>query len=72
MSRTPSAIGVEASRSEAASSMGGATFLRVARYLFRQLKIRRDERMLHELSDHLLKDIGISRSEIQYAVRNGR
>ncbi|HKP23267.1 MAG TPA: DUF1127 domain-containing protein [Dongiaceae bacterium] len=33
---------------------------------------RRDERQLMEMPDHLLKDIGIGRSEIPSAVRQGR
>jgi uncharacterized protein YjiS (DUF1127 family) len=38
----------------------------------RQVTIRRDERVLHEFSDDLLKDLGISRSDIYHVVRNGR
>jgi uncharacterized protein YjiS (DUF1127 family) len=33
---------------------------------------RRDERQLMEMPDHLLKDIGIGRSQIPSAVRLGR
>lgn len=33
---------------------------------------RRDERQLLEMPDYLLKDIGIGRSEISGAVRQGR
>jgi len=33
---------------------------------------RRAERHLMELPDYLLKDIGIARSEIRHAVRQGR
>ncbi|WP_352856783.1 DUF1127 domain-containing protein [Mesorhizobium sp. M1163] len=33
------------------------------------LRARRAERALHELSDHILKDIGIRRDAISYAVR---
>ena len=33
---------------------------------------RRDERHLMEMPDYLLKDIGIGRSEISSAVRQGR
>jgi len=33
---------------------------------------RRDERQLMEMPDYLLKDIGIGRSEISSAVRQGR
>ena len=34
--------------------------------------IRRDERLLQAMPDHELKDIGIARSEIAWAVRLGR
>ena len=33
------------------------------------LRARRAERALHELPDHILKDIGIRRDAISYAVR---
>lgn len=33
---------------------------------------RRDERQLMEMPDYLLKDVGIGRSEISSAVRQGR
>jgi uncharacterized protein YjiS (DUF1127 family) len=33
---------------------------------------RRAERVLMEMPDHLLKDIGIGRSDIRRAVRHGR
>jgi len=32
----------------------------------RSMEIKRGRRMLHGLPDHLLKDIGIGRSEIDY------
>lgn len=38
----------------------------------RALIARRDERHLMEMPDYLLKDIGIGRSEIPSAVRQGR
>ena len=38
----------------------------------RGLIARRDERQLMEMPDYLLKDIGIGRSEIPSAVRQGR
>ena len=33
---------------------------------------RRDERRLKSLPDHLLRDIGLSRCEADFLVRNGR
>jgi len=33
---------------------------------------RRDARVLSEMDDTMLRDIGIHRSEIQFAVRHGR
>ena len=33
---------------------------------------RRDERILMEMPDHLLKDIGLGHSDIRRAVRQGR
>jgi uncharacterized protein YjiS (DUF1127 family) len=44
----------------------------IARAIRRWMKIRRDRRLLQTLSDHLLSDIGISRSEIEYATQYGR
>jgi uncharacterized protein YjiS (DUF1127 family) len=38
----------------------------------RAVRRRRDLRQLAEMDDHLLHDIGISRSEIEHAVRYGR
>jgi hypothetical protein len=35
-------------------------------------RIRRAEQMLAEMSPHMLKDIGIGRSEIRHVVRYGR
>ena len=40
--------------------------------LKREIAIRRARTALEGLSDHLLKDIGISRSDIQRVVREGR
>ncbi|RFC65860.1 DUF1127 domain-containing protein [Mesorhizobium denitrificans] len=41
------------------------TISRVAR----SIRLRRAENDLRQLPDHMLKDIGISRSEISFAVR---
>jgi uncharacterized protein YjiS (DUF1127 family) len=38
----------------------------------RELKIRRAIVSLEQLDDHLLKDIGITRGEIEYAVRQSQ
>jgi uncharacterized protein YjiS (DUF1127 family) len=37
-----------------------------------ELRIRRDLRQLAGMDDHMLKDIGLRRSEIEYCVRYGR
>jgi uncharacterized protein YjiS (DUF1127 family) len=37
-----------------------------------ELRIRRDMRQLAAMDDHMLKDIGLRRSEIEYCVRYGR
>lgn len=42
---------------------------RMKRALQRELEIRRAEAELKTLSDHLLKDLGISRSDIERVVR---
>jgi len=41
-------------------------------WLIRWLKVRRDLQFLLSLNDAQLKDIGISRSEVYHATRNGR
>lgn len=38
----------------------------------RKARIRADRHRLLEMPDHILKDIGIARSEIDFAVNNGR
>jgi uncharacterized protein YjiS (DUF1127 family) len=65
-------VGGTLPNSESALRMFGRTFRWVAWSVRRQLKIWRDERELYKLPDYLLKDIGISRCEIDYVVRNGR
>jgi uncharacterized protein YjiS (DUF1127 family) len=37
-----------------------------------ELRIRRDMRRLAAMDDHILKDIGLRRCEIEYRVRHGR
>jgi uncharacterized protein YjiS (DUF1127 family) len=44
----------------------------VGRRLRRWAKLRADRRQLMEYPDHMLRDIGISRSEIDSALRHGR
>ncbi len=38
----------------------------------REIRLRRDMRRLGEMSDHMLKDIGLSPGQIEGAVRHGR
>ncbi len=45
---------------------------RLMRRLAQELRLRRDARQLMALSDAMLKDLGVSRSEIEGAVRHGR
>jgi uncharacterized protein YjiS (DUF1127 family) len=37
-----------------------------------ELRLRRDMRQLAAMDDHMLKDIGLRRGEIEYCVRYGR
>ena len=46
--------------------------MRFVRAIAREHRIRRDTRELMSMSDHLLKDIGLTRSQIRYAVRFDR
>ena len=45
---------------------------RTARAIAKELRIRRDTRELMAMSDHMLKDIGLTRAGIRGAVRYGR
>jgi uncharacterized protein YjiS (DUF1127 family) len=49
-----------------------AACFRTVSALRREAAARRSAAALERLSDHLLKDIGISRSDIQRVVRDGR
>ena len=44
-------------------------FRRAMRSRRQQMRIREQQRILHELPDHLLKDIGIGRGEIDTVAR---
>jgi uncharacterized protein YjiS (DUF1127 family) len=48
---------------------GGA---RLARHLAAERRLRRDIRMLKQLGDRELSDMGLGRSEIEFVVRGGR
>jgi uncharacterized protein YjiS (DUF1127 family) len=56
-------------------SASGAGFLagaaRVVHAAFCEYRARRAARQLAESSDHLLRDVGLSRGEIERAVRTG-
>lgn len=43
----------------------------VLRALRRVWTVHREERLLQELSDYQLRDVGIRREQIQYILRNG-
>jgi uncharacterized protein YjiS (DUF1127 family) len=45
---------------------------RFVRAMTSERRIRRDTRQLMTMSDHMLKDIGLTRSQTGYAVRFGR
>jgi uncharacterized protein YjiS (DUF1127 family) len=44
----------------------------VARRIIRRFKLRSDRELLQAMPDHMLKDIGIARSEIERALNHGR
>ena len=46
--------------------------VRLARYLTAEYRLRRDIRMLRQLQDRELSDMGLGHSEIEYVVRRGR
>jgi uncharacterized protein YjiS (DUF1127 family) len=50
----------------------GAVAARCARAIAKEIRIRRDTRQLMLMSDRMLKDIGLSRTQIHGAVRFGR
>ena len=60
-----------AERSSIRAWFGGVA-ARCARAIALELRIRRDTRELMAMSDHMLKDIGLTRAEIGSAVRYGR
>lgn len=53
----------------AAAARGWAWLIAAIR---RELRIRRDMRQLAAVDDHMLKDIGLLRCEVEYHVRYGR
>lgn len=44
---------------------------RVASWILREVLLRREMRRLAEFDDHMLRDIGIARADIEGAVRRG-
>jgi uncharacterized protein YjiS (DUF1127 family) len=50
----------------------GAVAARCVRAIADEVRIRRDTRQLMLMSDEMLKDIGLSRAQIDRAVRYGR
>jgi uncharacterized protein YjiS (DUF1127 family) len=50
----------------------GGIATRFAFAIANEVRIRRDMRKLESMSDHMLKDIGLTRAEIDRAVRYGR
>ena len=60
----------DSSRSEAAAGRRGV-IRRLADKVMLEIEVRRARRLLRSFDDALLRDIGISRSEIDHAVRHG-
>jgi uncharacterized protein YjiS (DUF1127 family) len=56
----------------AGAPWAGRILARFVRVIASERRIRRDTRQLMTMSDHMLKDIGLTRSQIGYAVRFGR
>jgi uncharacterized protein YjiS (DUF1127 family) len=61
-----------ASRSWSLSAWFGAVAARCVRAIADEVRIRRDTRALMLMSDEMLKDIGLTRTEISGRVRYGR
>lgn len=79
MSVVPLVSPCEASQEGPARRLVGEAFTRVfrpaARTVMRiacEIRTRRDMRRLAEFDDHMLRDIGIARADIEGAVRRGR
>jgi uncharacterized protein YjiS (DUF1127 family) len=55
------------------SSLGwaGDVLLAIPRALRRAWTVQREERLLQELSDYQLRDVGIRRDQISYVLKNG-
>jgi uncharacterized protein YjiS (DUF1127 family) len=45
--------------------------IRVASWMAREITVRRNMRRLAEFDDHMLHDVGVTRSDIEGAVRRG-
>ena len=54
------------------SAWFGTVAARCARAIAQEMRIRRDTRELMLMSDRMLKDIGLSRAQIDRAARYGR
>jgi uncharacterized protein YjiS (DUF1127 family) len=61
-----------AARPWSLSAWFGAVAARCGRAIANEVRIRRDTRQLMLMSEYLLKDIGLTRAEIDRAVRYGR
>jgi uncharacterized protein YjiS (DUF1127 family) len=62
----------ETASSSTARRLLPAGVARAAAAILRWRRLRRDIRQVMALSDAMLKDIGLSRSEIEHAVMTGR
>jgi uncharacterized protein YjiS (DUF1127 family) len=62
----------EAARRWSLSAWVGGVVARCARAIANEARIRRDTRTLMLMSDHMLKDIGLRRTQVRGVVRYGR
>ena len=58
-------------RTGSSRSWAGEILLALPRAFRRAWAVQREERLLQELSDYQLRDVGIRRDQISYMLRNG-
>jgi uncharacterized protein YjiS (DUF1127 family) len=70
--RSAAAPGKLAAFARAVSAWVGGVAARCAHAIANEARIRRDTRALMLMSDHMLKDIGLRRTQVRGVVRYGR